>query len=69
MADNQSKVHRFEVGDHVAYTTDGHDDLEVGSEGTVKDFANDERTNLEVDFENHDDPLVVTEDELRRLSA
>lgn len=67
MADNQSKVHRFEAGDKVSLTTDGHDDLDVGAEGEVKDFANDERTYLEVEFDG--ETYVVTEDELRRLSG
>jgi len=63
----QSRVHRFEVGDHVAYTTDGHDDLEMNDEGEVLAFANDEKTYLTVDFDG--DEYDVTEDELRRLSA
>jgi hypothetical protein len=63
----QSKVHRFEVGDKVAYTTDGHDELSMQSEGVVKSFENEEKTYLSVDFGN-DDVHVLTEDELRRLA-
>lgn len=66
-AKEQSRVHRFEVGDHVAYTTDGHDDLAMNEEGEVVAFANDEKTYLTVDFDG--DEYDVTEDELRRLSA
>lgn len=65
--DAQSRVHRFQVGDHVAYTTDGHDDLKMQTEGDVVGFENDEHTYLRVDFDGHE--KVVTEDELRRLSA
>lgn len=70
----QSRIHRFEVGDKVALTTDGHDDLPMNAEGVVKDFANEERTYLTVDFEENDDLGVeggeydLTEDELRRLA-
>jgi len=62
----QSKVHRFEVGDKVALTTDGHDDLSMQDEGVVKSFANDEGTYLTVEFE--DGEYDLTEDELRRLA-
>jgi len=66
-APEQSRVHRFQVGDKVAFTTDGHDDLKMNDEGEVKDFANDEKTYLEVDFDG--ETYTVTEDELRRLSG
>lgn len=62
----QSRVHRFEVGDKVALTTDGHDDLSMNDEGTVTGFANDEMTYLTVEFD--DEEYDLTEDELRRLA-
>lgn len=62
----QSKVHRFEVGDKVAYQTDGHDELSMNEEGEIVGFANDEKTYLTVDFDG--DEYDVTEDELRRLA-
>jgi len=64
--EDQSKFHRFEVGDTVQLTTEGHDEVEVGSEGEVKAFANEERTYLTVDFNGTE--VDVTEDELRRLA-
>jgi hypothetical protein len=63
----QSKIHRFEVGDKVSLTTEGHDELEMQDEGEVVAFANDEMTYLTVDFDG--DEYDLTEDELRRLSA
>lgn len=62
----QSRVHRFQVGDKVALTTDGHDDLSMNEEGEVVAFANDEMTYLTVDFDG--DEYDLTEDELRRLA-
>lgn len=62
----QSRVHRFQVGDKVALTTDGHDDLSMNEEGEVTGFANDEMTYLTVDFDG--DEYDLTEDELRRLA-
>jgi hypothetical protein len=62
----QSKVHRFEIGDKVSLTTDGHDELDMQDEGEVVGFANDEMTYLTVDFDG--DEYDLTEDELRRLA-
>jgi hypothetical protein len=62
----QSRIHRFEVGDKVSLTTDGHDELDMQDEGEVVDFANDEKTYLTVDFDGEEYDL--TEDELRRLA-
>ena len=66
----QSRVHRIEVGDKVAFTTEGHDNISIQDEGVVKAFANDEMTYLEVVFGEGDEEkvYVVTEDELRRLA-
>jgi hypothetical protein len=63
----QSRIHRFEVGDKVSLTTEGHDELDVQDEGEVVAFANEEKTYLTVDFDG--DEYDLTEDELRRLSA
>lgn len=64
----QSKIHRFEVGDTVAYTTDGHEELPMQTEGVVQSFENDEMTHLSVAFGEDEEVFVVTEDELRRLA-
>lgn len=64
--EEMSKVHRVMAEDRVAYTTDGNENLEVGAEGTVTGFDNEERTYLVVDWDN-DYSSVVTEDEVRRL--
>lgn len=68
MADEMSRVHRFMVGDRVSYTTAGNENVEMQEEGEVKGFANEELTHLSVLFDEHDEEVVVTEDELRRLA-
>lgn len=61
----QSRVHRFEVGDKVFY-----DDVAewpvVTLEGTIVGFDNEELTYLVVDFGGDDNTKVLTEDEVRR---
>ena len=64
----QSRVHRFEVGDKVSLDNAGHDDLELNDEGVVTGFANDEKTYLTVDFGEDKGEHDLTEDELRRLA-
>lgn len=64
----QSRIHRFEVGDKVSLQNDGHDELEFNDEGVVKGFANDELTYLIVDFGEDKGEHDLTEDELRRLA-
>jgi hypothetical protein len=66
-APTQSRVHRFQVNDKVAYVTDGHDELTLNQEGVVTAFFNDEKTYLTVDFDGEE--YTVTEDELRRLAG
>lgn len=62
----QSRIHRFEVGDKVSLQNDGHDELDFNDEGEVVGFANDEKTYLTVDFDG--DEYDLTEDELRRIA-
>lgn len=62
MAD-QSRMHRFQVGDRVAVP-----DRE-NAEGEILAFANEELTYLEVQLDNENDSIVVTEDEVRRVAA
>lgn len=61
----QSKMHRLEVGDKVAYQ-DTSEWPPVDLEGEVVAFANEERSYLEVDFDD-EDVRVLTEDEVKRV--
>lgn len=65
-----SRVHRYMIGDRVAMLHEYHDneDLTTNDEGTVTAFANDEKTYLEVTFDNGTIE-VLTEDELRHLPS
>lgn len=61
----QSKMHRFEVGDTVSYQ-DTSEWPPVDMEGEVTSFANEEKSYLEVNF-GDDDVRVLTEDEVKRV--
>ena len=61
----QSKMHRFEVGDKVSYQ-DFSEWPPIDMEGEVTAFANDEKSYLEVTF-GEDDVRVLTEDEVKRI--